>query len=96
MKMATLGSLAVLLLAGGCATASSTYGPDGKEAFAINCSGMARNWGMCYEKAGELCETRGYEVVNQSGDQGAAASITPSGGFGGSVISRSMLVKCKP
>jgi hypothetical protein len=96
MKMATLGSLAVLLLAGGCATASPTYGPDGKEAFAINCSGMARNWGMCYEKAGELCATRGYEVLNQSGDQGAAASITPSGGFGGSVISRSMLVKCKP
>lgn len=96
MKIGVLNGLVVAVLAGGCASGSQTYGPDGKQAFAINCSGMARNWGMCYEKAGELCGTRGYEVINQSGDQGAGASITPSGGFGGSVISRSLLIKCKP
>lgn len=96
MRIAILSSIAVVVLVGGCASASQTYGPDGREAFSIDCSGMARTWGMCYEKAGEICGTRGYEVINQSGDQGAAASITPSGGFGGSVISRSLLIKCKP
>ena len=87
--------LASFVLLSGCATASKTYGPDGKEAFSLNCSGLARTWGMCYEKAGELCGTKGYEVVGQGGDHGAVVSVNPSGGFGGSVISRSLLVKCK-
>jgi len=88
-------ALATGILLSGCASASKTYGPDGKEAFSINCSGLARNWGMCYEKAGNLCGTKGYEVIGQGGDSGAVASVSPSGGFGGSVISRSLLVKCK-
>lgn len=88
-------ALATAILLNGCASASRTYGPDGKEAFSINCSGLARNWGMCYEKAGDLCGTRGYEVIGQGGDFGTVASVNPSGGVGGSVISRSLLIKCK-
>jgi hypothetical protein len=87
--------IAFLILASGCARASNTYGPDGKEAFSISCSGLARNWGMCYEKAGDLCGTRGYEVINQSGDHGSVAAVNPSSGFAGSVISRSLLIRCK-
>lgn len=88
-------TLATVILLSGCASASKTYGPDGKEAFSINCSGLARNWSMCYEKAGDLCGTRGYEVISQGGDQGTVASVNPYGGLGGSTISRSLLVKCK-
>lgn len=90
-------AIAFLILASGCASAraSKTYGPDGKEAFSISCSGLARNWGMCYEKAGELCGTRGYEVITQSGDHGSVAAVNPSTGFAGSVISRSLLIRCK-
>lgn len=50
---------------------------------------------MCYEKAGELCGTRGYDVIGQGGDRGVAVSAGQFGGFGGSVISRNLLVTCK-
>jgi uncharacterized protein YceK len=44
----------ICLILGGCATAKKTYTSDGKEGYAITCSGSALNWGMCYEKAGEI------------------------------------------
>jgi hypothetical protein len=86
---------AVAIAMSGCATASTTYGPNGRPAYSLNCSGLARSWGMCYEKAGELCGTKGYDVVGQGSDRGAIVSVNPSGGFGGSTISRSLLIECK-
>jgi hypothetical protein len=90
--------MAVLFIAAcvtGCATASKTYTPDGKEGYSITCSGSALNWGMCYEKAGDICGTKGYEVLAKSGDQGAIVSGNQFGVYGGSVINRNMIIKCK-
>ncbi|BBU33397.1 hypothetical protein BTHE68_71310 (plasmid) [Burkholderia sp. THE68] len=99
------------LLLGACATASHTYAPDGREAFSLDCSGSARSWGMCLEKAGDLCNTRGYEVMQASAEDGyiaagnAGASISGNrAGFAGSGSSsffastlrmRTMLIACK-
>ena len=83
------------VLISGCATAKKTYTSDGKEGYSINCSGSALNWGMCYEKAGELCGEKGYEVLEKSGDTGAMVTGGQFGLFGGSVINRSMIIKCK-
>ena len=66
--------LAAAVLAGGCASAHQTYTSDGKVGHSLNCSGTARNWGMCYEKAGELCGAKGYDVLQKSGEQGAMAT----------------------
>ena len=79
----------------GCATASKTYTSDGKEGYSITCSGSALNWGMCYEKAGDLCGVKGYEVLEKSGDQGAMLSGNQFGLYGGSVINRNMIIRCK-
>ena len=87
--------LPLLLILGGCATSSPTYGPDGKQAHSINCSGAARNWGMCLEKAGELCGSRGYSVVERSDQQGAVLTATQGGVFAGTTQYRVMLVSCK-
>jgi hypothetical protein len=84
-------SLVTALLLISCANVSETYGPDGSRAYSIDCSGTARTWSMCLEKAGEICTTRGYEVVSRTGDQGAVAS--PS--FAGTVTTRGMVIKCK-
>lgn len=84
-------SLLIALAFTACASASKTYGPDGREAFTFNCSGWTRSWGMCYEKAGELCGTSGYDVIGQNVDHGVAVSP----GFGGSLISRNLFVGCK-
>ena len=87
--------LFVVTLLGGCATAKQTYTADGQLGYSINCSGSALNWGMCYEKAGEICGSKGYEVLQKSGDTGALVSGSQFGLYGGSVINRSMIIKCK-
>lgn len=91
--------IAVAAALSGCASASKTYGPDGKEAYSLNCSGAARSWGMCLEKAGDLCGTRGYSIVSAVGDVGnltvASATTQNANLVSGSVMSRSMIVSCK-
>lgn len=79
----------------GCATATQTYTPDGSQGYSIDCSGNALTWGKCYEKAGELCGNRGYELVTKTGDEGAVVSGTQYGLFGGSVTTRNMIITCK-
>jgi len=46
---------------------------------------------MCFQKAGELCGTSGYDVIARNGDTGAMAS--PYGAT--TIISRSLEVECK-
>jgi uncharacterized protein YceK len=87
--------LLILVFIGGCATASKTFTSNGKEGYAITCSGSALNWSMCYKKAGNLCGSRGYKVLEKSGDTGAMVTAGRYGLFGGSVINRSMIIKCK-
>jgi len=94
MRNVVIG-ITVAICMSGCATASKTYTSDGKEGYSITCSGSALNWGMCYEKAGELCGAKGYEVLEKSGDQGAMLSGNQFGLYGGSVINRNMMIKCK-
>jgi len=94
MKRAIL-ILSIVAFISGCATASKTYTSDGKEGYVINCSGSALNWGMCYEKAGKPCGTKGYEVLEKSGDTGAMVTVGQYGLYGGSVINRSIIIKCK-
>jgi len=87
--------LLIINSAAGCAVAKQTYTADGREGYSINCSGEALTWGACFEKAGEICATRGYDILEQSGDQGAMISATQAGAFGTTTISRSMLIACK-
>lgn len=78
-----------------CATAKKTYTPDGREGFAINCSGQALSWGKCYQKAGEICGTKGYDIISRSGDQGSTVAANQFGLYGGSVITRDLVIACK-
>ena len=93
MKLAIV--ILVTSLLAGCATSSKTYTADGRVGHSINCSGTARNWGMCEQKAGELCGTRGYSILSRAGDSGFIATMGSGNAFAGSTISRSMLISCK-
>jgi len=93
MKLAIV--ILVTSLLAGCATSSKTYTADGRVGHSINCSGTARSWGMCEEKAGELCGTRGYSILSKHEDSGFTAKIGNGHAFAGSTISRSMLIACK-
>ena len=94
------GSLLVVLALAGCASSSQTYGPDGEVAYNLNCSGLARTWGACLEKAGDICQTKGYRIISSSADTGALIAASATGNTaslgGGTTISRSMVVSCKP
>lgn len=93
MRKTTITFMA--LCVAGCATVHDTYAPDGRPAYALNCSGMARGWDKCYSKAGELCGTRGYDVLDRSGEAGAVFGGGATSFGGGSVMERSMTVACK-
>jgi hypothetical protein len=82
-----------------CATAKTTYLPDGRAGHSINCSGTAGNWGMCERKAGDLCKERGYDVVSamQDGAPFAFGQTNQTNGsvMAGATINRTLLIACK-
>ncbi|MEH6552415.1 MAG: hypothetical protein V7744_20765 [Pseudomonadales bacterium] len=91
--------LVSVVLFSACASSSKTYGPDGREAYALDCSGTARTWGMCYDKAGEICQSKGYDTLTVNGEQGAAvaahANQQSAGLYGSSLHFRTMTIACK-
>jgi hypothetical protein len=80
----------------GCATVHQTYAPDGRRAYALNCSGLARGWDKCMDAAGG---SAGYDVLDRSDEPTSAASFgvrrNSGSGFAASTNERSMLVACR-
>ncbi len=97
MRLLIILSIAsvTLFLLSSCATASKTYTADGRVGYSISCSGEVLDWGACYKKAGEICGARGYDVLSKSGDRGFTISANQFGAYGGSVITRNIVVACK-
>lgn len=106
MHKRIIAVLSALIALSGCATSKEIYLSDGSKGYSISCDGAVQNFGACLEKAGELCGSLGYLVVNQSGEAVpfstasggyTADSVASSGGFqaqSGAVVTRSLLVKC--
>lgn len=90
-----IGALVVSLALLGCANVTDTYGPEGRAAYSLNCSGTARNWGMCFEAAGEKCGTRGYNILNATTDNGTLVTANQQTLLATNTISRTMLVSCR-
>ena len=82
-----------------CASVQETHAPDGRKAYALNCSGAARGWDKCHTAAGNICGDKGYDIVDQTSEDVASGS----GGAGGGTAlfqfsksnERSMLIACK-
>lgn len=79
----------------GCASVSESYAPDGRKAFALNCSGTARGWDKCFSKAGELCKSAGYDILDRSGESVASIGGGASGFYGAQTSERAMMIACK-
>jgi hypothetical protein len=88
-------SLLVFIL--GCgAVASKTYLPSGEEGYTISCSANYQTWGHCYQKAGNLCRNRGYDIIMKSDDdKGAEVYASQHALYGSTTNKRSMIIKCK-
>ena len=90
----------ILLLAalalGGCATSRTIIGQDGKPLHKISCDGSALSIDACYEKAGEICGSAGYDIAKQDGSATPFFIAGSGGSFtAGSIVSRTVLVRCK-
>lgn len=85
---------ACIVALGGCVSARKVYTPTGTQGYSITCSGNGLDWGKCYEKAGELCGERGYEIIERTGDQGAALAANRYGAYGSSTNTRNMIIEC--
>jgi hypothetical protein len=68
MKKILLVSALISIVAGCSTTATPTYTGAGKPGYRLVCGGAFGNGdlGGCYEKAGELCESQGYRIMQTS------------------------------
>ena len=84
--------LLTLIILTGCATSSQVYTPSGDKAYKIDCSGSALSKSVCEKKAGSICKTRGYKVLDYREE------VTPGISYGGisvgGFINRNMTVQC--
>lgn len=92
MRIILIASTALLAA---CATSKSTFLPDGRKGHSINCSGAALGWDLCYQKAGELCGSNGYDILAKEGEQGSTITGTQYGVFGTPMVNRTLLISCK-
>jgi hypothetical protein len=93
----------IILLAGlmisSCAMSKKTYLPDGSEGYSISCDGSAVGINVCFEKAGEICGSRGYDILNREGQivPFGVGSATNNQAFVtyGSFNTKSIMIRCK-
>jgi len=96
-KLATYISIATALAscAATDATISETHAPDGRKAYALNCSGRLKGWDKCQEAAGNICGQAGYEILDRSSEDTMAIAASSSFLGGAKSAERSMLIACK-
>ena len=90
-----------------CTTAKTVSLPDGATGYSISCGGKINSFASCFEKAGEMCGAKGYNIVNGAGEvlpySYSSGSISGnrsgfSGGYesqSGAFVHRSLFIKCK-
>ena len=79
-----------------CVTAKPVYGPDGQQAHAISCSeSIGIDWSDCFERAGQICGTRGYKIWNQASSESSLISGDSDFLIGGTSESRTLLISCQ-
>ena len=87
------------LVISGCATVRETHAPDGRKAYALNCSGLTRGWDKCQKAAGDICGSAGYDILDQVSEDSAFNRDRESsiGAVSHAIKSneRSMLIACK-
>ena len=93
MKLLLPIFLLSLLMA--CATSKEIEIAEGQIGYSIECSGDALNWSLCYEKAGQICDEKGFEILDKTGGTGVVVVSAEDDAYGESGPNRSMVIKCR-
>ncbi len=90
--------IAIFVLAlAACTTVHQSYAPDGKVAYTINCSEPLK-WDSCFAKAGNICGSKGYDILERSDNQFSAGGEQKAWGAATRAANPSehtMLISCK-
>jgi hypothetical protein len=73
--------LLLLPILAGCVSVKKIYDSRGRQRYLIKCNGTADSWAKCYEKAGDICGSRGYRVLEKTEERGVATLPTSNGIF---------------
>jgi hypothetical protein len=91
----------------GCVSSQPMYTASGAQGHAVTCTpawngglvgaiaNASTSWAQCYQKAGEICGARGYDVIQQVGEGGVYGQGGHGGGFVSTTNNRMMVIKCK-
>ena len=104
LSVAAAAAAAISLAA---CSSKPVYTADGQQGHVVTCTpgwtgglvgavaNASTSWAQCYERAGELCGTAGYDIIQQVGENGVYGQASNNGGFVSSTNNRMMMVKCK-
>lgn len=103
IKVTRFGLVTIFLFIGfmisSCAISNKTYLPDGSEGYSISCNGAAVGINVCFEKAGQICGSRGYDIINREGQvvPFGVGSATNNQVFVtyGAFNTKSIMIRCK-
>jgi len=85
----------IVILLSACATSKEIDIAEGQRGYSINCSADHLNWSLCYEKAGQICDEKGFEILDKTGGTGIVIAGVEYGVYEESGLNRSMTIKCR-
>ena len=88
--------LLLILILSACATSKTIYGPNGQEAHSINCSGMVLSLADCWEKAGDICKNKGYDIIGAMTNNGQMITVNAAGIQSMDASNRVIVIQCRP
>jgi hypothetical protein len=69
--------------------------PDGTDGFGIRCDGNHMSWSDCFEKAGEMCGNRGYEIFAKEANESTNGVAGANWANTATKVTRTLLMRCK-
>jgi hypothetical protein len=84
---------ALLLTLGGCVASDAVRRHD-DGTMSIDCSGGYYDWSRCHSRAASLCGRDGFDIVSQVSDEASQGVGTRDWSAEGSVVKRTMRVRC--
>ena len=83
------------MLLSACATSKEIDIAEGQRGYSIDCSAEHLDWSRCYEKAGQICGEKGFEILDKTGGTGMVVAGVEYGVYGEAGLNRSMTIKCR-
>lgn len=82
-----------LLLAGCAGSQAVVKNDDGT--LSVRCAGGYHDWSVCHQRAIDACRPAGFDIVSQVSNEGSSGVGTRDWSPEGSVVERTLVVRCR-